>query len=184
MFCKCSDMIFRLILGLQRRVAERALDRRIRRRGWTGVYIGDYGAAPAWAYTLGFEETLDHPEILVFDVPPASAANLFDRVFRELRAGELIIEDGLRWPAEEPDAGVWRKVHPGYLGEWCTLACLRRLRMTGKRYGLEAFQYVLGDAAHRMPWEPGYDERLRPLQPALYRPPEAAVTPVAADGAL
>jgi len=35
-----------------------------------------------------------------------------------------------------------------------------------------------------MPWEPGYDERLRPLQPALYRPPDAAVTPVAADGAL
>ena len=40
--------------------------------------------------------------------------------------------------------------------------------------GFEAYQLVLSDAEGKLPWEAGYDERLRPLQVALWDPPEAA----------
>jgi hypothetical protein len=38
----------------------------------------------------------------------------------------------------------------------------------------EAFQLVLSDPDGRLPWEPGYDERLRHLQRALWEPAELA----------
>jgi hypothetical protein len=47
---------------------------------------------------------------------------------------------------------------------------MRRLAKTRRRYGLEAFQFVLSDHG-ALPWDAGYDERLRPLQPALWEPP-------------
>jgi hypothetical protein len=150
--------------------AKRGQDRQIRRHGWTGVYVGDYRTAPTWAYTIGFDETLDHPEIVVFDVTQGAASQLFWRVFHEVRAGELRIDDGLKWPPEEPRC-TWRKVHPDQLDEWLTLACIRRFDRTGIRRGLEAYQFVLSDPQGAMPWDSGYDERLRERQPALYDAP-------------
>ena len=37
----------------------------------------------------------------------------------------------------------------------------------------EAYQFVLPDREGVLPWEPDYDESLRPLQRALYGPPAA-----------
>ncbi|MBW8813302.1 MAG: DUF4262 domain-containing protein [Caulobacterales bacterium] len=140
------------------------------------MYVGDYRTGPAWGYTIGFDETLNQPEVIVFDVPSRSAAVLFEKVFKELRAGLLILEDGMIWPPGEPHACVWRKVHPSHIDceeGWFTLALHRRARVTGKRFGLEAFQFVLSDNDGRLPWEVGYDEALRALQPALYLPHDA-----------
>jgi uncharacterized protein DUF4262 len=142
----------------------------IRRRGWSGVYVSDYHTAPSWAYTIGFDETLDHPELIAFDLPRAAASELFARSFAAIRERSLMIEDGLQGPFTETRC-VWRKVHPDHLAEWLTLACIRRFDRTGRRVGLEAYQFVLSDSAGLLPWEAGYDERLRPRQPALYAAP-------------
>lgn len=143
----------------------------IRRNGWIGVYVGEYRRPPAWAYTIGFDETLDHPEIVLFDVPQASANEVMWRVFSDVKSGALVIEDGLVWPPGDPIRLVWRKVHPWQIDQWLNHACIRRHRRAGKRYGLEAYQLVLPDPQGVLPWEPGYEEDLRPRQPALYEPP-------------
>jgi hypothetical protein len=147
--------------------------RKVRRHGWTGMYVGDYATAPTWAYTIGFDETLDQPEIIVFDAPRRSASALFWRTFEALRSGSLVLEDGAARLDDAGQGAVWRKVHPSHIDcaeGWLAFAQHRRAKVTGKPFGLEAFQYVLPDQDGRMPWDAGYDESLRPLQPALYLP--------------
>jgi hypothetical protein len=161
------DLFSRLRFAWRQRHENRA----IRRYGYTVMYVGDYTNAPTWAYTIGFDETLGHPEIVVFDVPKASAAGLFARAFDDIRSGDLVIEDGLEWPREPGVRSAWRKVHPDHVGEWLTFACMRRALRTLEMFDLDAFQFVLSDAQGHLPWEPGYDERLRPLQPALWEAP-------------
>ncbi|WP_397404276.1 DUF4262 domain-containing protein [Phenylobacterium sp.] len=151
----------------------RGLYRRVRKHGWAGLYVGAYGEAPAWAYSLGFDETLDQPEVVMFDVPRDIASGVLWQAFDDLKSGELRFEEGATWSMGEDHPPIWRKVHPsqisGVVG-WLSLAQQRRFARTGQFSGLEAFQLVLPDPEGHYPWEPGYDEHLRPRQPALYLP--------------
>ena len=144
--------------------------RRIRRHGFQATYVGAYDTPPAWSYTVGFDETLNHPELVVFDLPKKSAVCTLGYFYDEIRAGRVLVEDGGDASASNTRC-VWRKAHPDQLPEWLPLALWRRYAVTGKRHGLEAFQLVLSDPDGRLPWEDGYDERLRTLQPALWLAP-------------
>jgi hypothetical protein len=163
MFAECSEMAW---IDKLRSVWRRRGPRRAEGRGWTAIYVGDYKQAPSWVYTVGFKASLGEPEIIVFDLPRPSASQLVSHVHDELRSGRLILLDGVEWAAASTRC-VWRKVHEDHLGEWLTLAFIPAM-VAG---GMDAFQLVLSDAAGRLPWEDGYDERLRALQPALYEPP-------------
>lgn len=142
--------------------------RRVEARGWTAIYVGDYKHAPSWVYTVGLTASLGSPEIIVFDLPRPSASQLVSVVHDQLRDGRLVLADGREWEGASAKC-LWRKVHDDHLGEWLTLAFIPA--MVADR--LEAFQLLLSDAQGRLPWKDGYDERLRPLQPALYEPPLA-----------
>lgn len=151
----------------------RGLWGRVRKHGWTAVYVGDYTSAPTWAYSIGFDETLDQPEVIFFDVPQDAANGLMWTTFRALRDGTLVLEDGKDWTDAPEGRCVWRKVHPSQVDGpdgWFSLACKRRQERTGRRFGIEGFQLVLSDEKGLMPWDVGYDERLRPRQPALWLP--------------
>lgn len=146
---------------------------RIRRHGWTAIYVGDYRSAPTWVYTVGFDETLNQPEVVIFDLPRAAAAEVLWDIFTELKDKALVFEDGKVWRDSEGHPSVWRKVHPSQIDSdenWFGLAVGRRAEVTGQPFGLEVFQLVLSDGEGRLPWADGYDERLRPLQPELYLP--------------
>ena len=60
------------------------------------------------------------------------------------------------------------------------LALWRRYAKTRKGYGPEAYQLVLSDPDGLLPWGPGHDERLHPLQPALYLSPDKGLALVEA----
>lgn len=152
--------------------------KRIERHGWTGIYVGDYSTAPTWAYTIGFRRSLGAPEVVVFDIPQDAANAVFHEVFREIQAGELVIRDGERW---RPDDGpmVWRKVHPSRFADdpeqpWLSLALTFGGMLGPSDKEFDAYQLVVGDTEGNLPWEPGYDERLRPRQRALWEPAELA----------
>ena len=155
--------------------------RRIRRHGWAGVYVGNYNDPPTWAYTLGLDQTLDHPEIIVFDVKRKDGTFLLSHIFNELRAGRLVIEEGLAW-AEATSPSVWREVHPDHTGEWLPLANFQRYWTTGRGDGVRAFQLVLSDSEGVLPWEPGYKEVSRQFQPALWLAPRGVGPRVEALG--
>lgn len=152
----------------------RNTDRRIRKHGWTAIYVGDYSSAPTWVYTAGFTESLGQPELVIFDVPQADAMRLLWRAYDDLKQGVLVLEDGKRWLADETEKPIiWREVHSTQVRSpagWFTLAVTRTALNTDQSSGPKVFQLVLSDGDGRLPWEPGYDERLRNRQPALYLP--------------
>jgi hypothetical protein len=154
--------------------------RDVRKRGWRGIYVGDYhGSPPSWAYSVGFWESAGAPEIVVFDLPQEDANNLLWNAYEQLRTGQLTIRDGEAWLADKGVAPVWRRVHPSQVDAdegWFTFARWYRFRQTGGD-DLEVFQLVLPDGEGILPWQSGYDERLRPLQPALYLPAGVAEPP-------
>lgn len=159
---------------LRRAWHTRDLDKRIAKHGWTAIYVGDYASAPTWAYSIGFQQSIGQPEIVIFDLPHDAANGIFWTAHEELKAGKLVLEDGQRWHEEDEEKPlVWRKVHPTQIESsagWFTLANARRLAQTGAMFGVEAYQLVLSDEAGKLPWEAGYNEGLRPRQPALYLP--------------
>jgi hypothetical protein len=55
----------------------------VRQHGWfrTSVFAGEAG--PAFSYTTGFWVTLGIPEIIVFDLNPENAHNIFWSIFHE-----------------------------------------------------------------------------------------------------
>lgn len=152
----------------------RDVDRRIRKHGWTAIYVGDYATAPTWTYTMGLEESLGQPELIIFDIPQSSANAILWTAYEELKSGELVLRDGEPWRPEAWDGRMaWRKVHVSQIESpagWFTLAAMRRLTVKREMFGLEAFQLVLSDDDKVLPWEPHYNEALRFRQPALYLP--------------
>jgi hypothetical protein len=152
----------------------RGVARRVRRLGWNAVRVGDYGKPPCWNYSVGFWESAQAPEIIVFDLPSDAVTGLFAEVHRQLLAGDLVIEDGAPWPMPGAPTPTWRRVHPTRLGEeWFTLAQWYKWKRSGDPE-LSAFQLVLADDAGRYPWDSDYVEALRRFQPELYLPAPTA----------
>ena len=151
----------------------RDIDKRIGKHGWTAVYVGDYEQAPTWVYTIGLTETLNQPEVVLFDIPQADANSLLWTVAEALKEGSLTLVDGLPWPEDADSKMIWRKVHPSQIDSpdtWFAAALGRRRNQRKGAGGLEVFQLVLPDREGRSPWDVGYDETVRVRQPALYLP--------------
>ena len=90
----------------------RGLWRRVDKHGWTAVYVGTYESAPTWVYSIGFDETLNQPEVVVFDVPQQTANALLWEVFEALKAGALVLEDGKDWTQEGMEGRLDQRESP------------------------------------------------------------------------
>lgn len=93
--------------------------------GWRPVPV-EAPEGPSWVYTIGFDETLGHPELIIFDTHYEAAAGEFHDAFEQLRSGELTIEDGMTWSEHEGGRCVVRRVHPDRIsGEgWFSWRCI------------------------------------------------------------
>ena len=150
----------------------RRIGREIGRYGWSAAPLQlPYDRAPRCIHTVGFDESLNRPELIIFDTPPEIAFQELSFAFQAWSRDQLEIKDGSTW---FKDAGevrcVVRKVDPSQVSSWFGLAAERRRRITGDSSGLAAFQLVLADRAGFLPWEPCYDESAGMWQPALYEP--------------
>jgi hypothetical protein len=141
--------------------------RQVRRTGWTAVHISDHPERPRYAYTIGFDETLQHPELIVSDMPARAAFKLFADAFRDIKAGEFRLEDGDAFDTAQ-GYGIWRKVHESRIYDelWLFFASYRRAVRTGLDSGLQALQLVLPGEHDELPW----DAASLALQPPLHLP--------------
>ncbi len=149
--------------------------RRIRKHGWTGTYVyeqAESDRAP-FSYSVGFQDSTNGPEVIMFGMDPKTGNGLLHEAHRQLKAGELAFSDAARWNA--PWDGLpwlaWRKVHPSQIRrEFFNVAIWNRERRGLKREGLEAYQLFCSDPAGKFPWEEGFDTNYRPRQEELYLP--------------
>jgi hypothetical protein len=139
--------------------------------GWhiAGVHADTRNAWPQYAYTVGFEDSLAHPEVIVLGLSHEAAGGLLNAVGARIREkGELavetrytdLLENGLELAfvetAEAPARELMR------IANWYYEAISPR---AGGRY--RALQLVWPDPNGVFSWEPGFDARYTELQPLL-----------------
>lgn len=143
----------------------------IRRRGWTSVALCDDAEEVFWTYTVGFEATLNHPEIVIANCGPRTTERLFGLAHRCLSNRELIIRDGEPWDVCGQPRMVWRQVDRSRITtDWFAMAMRHRWERGLDPNGLRVFQLVLTGFSGHLPWEPGYLEEERAVTAELWRP--------------
>ncbi len=152
-------------------LARQAL-RLVAERGWHVVPIE--GGPQEWAYTIGLPDSLGSPELITFG-PARGVARMLETARTHIVDGRLRVADGLAWDGLGFPT-CWRRVHESQVMgfQWLLLAKAHAEALAGERLTVEAYQMFAPDAAGRYPWDPGYDRRLRKLQPLLYEPLDLA----------
>ncbi|WP_235890464.1 DUF4262 domain-containing protein [Sandaracinobacter neustonicus] len=124
---------------------------------------------PGFAYSIGFWETVQQPEVIVFGLYGKVMASMVEDMFRLCKEG-LKLSDGLAIDGLlEGHTVIARTVSPEKIvPEFFNSAIWYHRRVTGQPLAA-AMQLVWpGVADGLFPWDAGCDENVRRLQPALY----------------
>lgn len=145
--------------------------RTIRKYGRAVVFIRGEGA-PDFGYSVGLQQSLGSPEIIMFGFSPEAANELIAEASAQLESGELRLADEARWALDGGDVVLaWRAVHPSHIRrEHFNIAMIYAERQGRSRADIEAFQLFCPDPAGLFPWEEGFDFDYEPRQPELYLP--------------
>jgi len=134
----------------------------IREHGWARTNVFEDDAGPGFNYTTGFQVTLGHPEIVVFDWQSELAATVLWDIYRAVEAGRA---PAIGTPTDEftsrPLVPLPVSVthYREYLGWNCWF-------YNGDDF--ECLQLVWPDSADIFPWQEGFDvARYGNLQPDL-----------------
>ena len=168
----------RFLTGLLRRLVERFPTLwwrfkkfEIRRQGWASAPTCDDAEEIYWTYSVGFEATLNHPEIVVANQAHGAIESLFALAYRGIRRGELVVRDGEPWDVLGLPRMVWRRVDRSRVTtDWFMMAMQHRYERRLDPHGLRVFQLVLADSDGHLPWEPAYPEEERRYTAELWRP--------------
>ncbi len=144
----------------------------IAEHGFQGLHIPEEDGLPAFTFSVGFEETLGAPEVIIFGLRRDLMHNMLWEMFHQLKAG-AVLADGASW--SDLLGGfdcVSRPVHPTWIPEYFGTAIWHRRYRTG-RDDLTGFQlFWPGAQQGLLPWVSGCDQIVRDLQPSLYLPRE------------
>jgi Domain of unknown function (DUF4262) len=147
------------------------IDWAIETHGFFIQYVFGDADRPPWAYTVGFLER-DYPELVVLGLDDVSAAGFLHGVYDRIAAGDPPAVG--REHAHECCGNPYRLV-PIPLDRWLMpdddllLGCRDYYGVRG-RFPTEprAAQLVWADPDGYLPWEPGFEPRLRRLQPPVF----------------
>lgn len=136
----------------------------IETNGWCAEPVAprDDPPTPGYTYTIGFEESFRHPEVVIFGLQPVAARGLIEMLAMHIDAGGVIpdgmfvgfLDDDL--PAAllpvdmEEHAGLFETATAFYLHD-----------------NYRVCQFVWPDRNAKMPWDEGYEDRLRLAQPVI-----------------
>lgn len=131
--------------------------------GWQVVKV--CGEFPEWAYSVGLFQAFQHPEIVIFGLPPDLMHSLINDIGAGIRKrGSITL--GQRCDAYLEGVDVeFRPVDsrwaPPLLGQACWY------------YGNDDFpaiQCCWPDMENNLPWDSGYNQQLNDRQPLLFQP--------------
>jgi len=164
--------------------------------GWHCVAVHGKSDEPDFAYSVGFIDTLGCPEFIVFGQPVKLMHSMLWGVFRQIRDGNSMPDEGQRWShlIEGHDC-ISRGVHPGRIDTDHFNSALWYAWHTGRaRESVRAWQLFWpgreqpffpwgrapsllpqGKRQGLFPWESGCSQSVRDCQPALYLPRETGL---------
>lgn len=120
---------------------------------------------PAYAYTIGVPSLVGFPEIAVFGLTPVAASGLIGLVIDALRGGtEIPVGVELVGLLDNELRCAFAPVDVDAAGDLFTTA---RSWYRGEDYAL--VQLVYPDRNGFMPYEPGFEQRMRLAQPVIGR---------------
>lgn len=136
----------------------------IETNGWVAEPVApvDDPPTPGYTYTIGFESSYGHPEVVIFGLQPVAARGLLDLISLQVEAGIKLPEGtfiGLL------DNDLPSALLPLDLDDFAPL-----FPDAGAFHGEDGFrmsQFVWPDRQGYLPWDEGYDNRLRLAQPIL-----------------
>lgn len=126
------------------------------------------GDEPSFAYSVGFEETVGQPEVIIFGLPNEIMQPMINDALRLCREGlvlqDMVQVDGLLegFPCFVRDV-IPEKILPEYFNS----AIWYHRARTGVPLS-HAVQIVWPDLDGLFPWEEGCDAGVRDWQPALW----------------
>jgi hypothetical protein len=131
--------------------------------GWHAMNVFAEAESPGFQYSVGFQRTFAHPEILIFGQHSAVMHGMLSRIADGLQAGRRY--DGGRGADDILDgyACLFRPIPTATLSEYLGWAVWY--------YGEESFaalQCIWPDRSGNYPWDSGASEELRRREPILH----------------
>ncbi|MGC4094571.1 MAG: DUF4262 domain-containing protein [Polyangiaceae bacterium] len=136
----------------------------IRDYGYHVVAVASADSVPAWAYTVGFGTTFNHPEIVAFGLDVRLMHSMLRNVATEIENGRPFHDRTQSSEIVSGYACTFRHVHVNWFPTFLGYA-----RWFYRGDDFECLQCFWPDRHHRLPWDTEF-ERGRILQPILYEP--------------
>jgi hypothetical protein len=124
------------------------------------------GQEPDFGYTVGLHQTAGHPEVLMTGLPHAMLQRLLDLIGRAALSGT-------RFDAGCISTALTTSGLPCYFATIDPRHYKEYLGQAVDYYGDQSFpalQCVWCDRQGRFPWQAGYEEQYRAMQPLLFDP--------------
>ena len=141
--------------------------------GWAlepvGADVEAHPPRPGYSYTIGFPEKFGCPEVVIFGLTPVATKGILDLVAQQLSAGVEI-------PLDAPIVGLLdnelRCVFASVdLGQWGSYFSTGIAWHRGDAF--RVVQLLWPDRQGWLPYEDGFDHRVRSAQPMIGREPLA-----------
>ena len=155
-----------------------AIAKKIAAHGWAVVNVPGDESLPAYAYSVGLQDSFAHPEVIVFGLDERALHGVVNAVGDAVRAGHRFADH------DESDAVLdgyrcaFRAVTPAAVTTFMGKAVERR---EGE---VAALHCLWPDREGRFPWQRGTSPEYRRLQPMLSDGPEpfTRARPARAEG--
>lgn len=135
----------------------------VKRHGWHVVGIEDDAEGPGFAYSIGLQHSLNHPEIIIFGLKDAKTMmQIINVIGDEVRKGERFEDWHESDQVLDGYSCIFRTVPAGTYPEYLGYAL-----WFYRPDSFPVLQCVWPDKQHRYPWHPDYPPELRQRQPIL-----------------
>jgi len=153
---------------------EKSLLDNIEKHGWQATHVFDPdGDDPGFTYSIGFPQSLDVPDFIIFGLNQEIMHNMLWGIFRQVKAGKTV-KDGAEWQGllAGDYTCISRKVHPDNNGSNYFNSARWWYKYTDRDIGkLEFYQmFWPGVDIKLLPWENGCHESVIVAQPLLFEP--------------
>ena len=145
---------------------EASVLKRREQHGWFVNSIAEDADGPAFAYSFGLYEEFGHPEIIIFGLPEATMQQLINDVGRKVQSGVKYFAGDRTSELIEDYTCAFGAVNSLQYRKTCTWTV-----WFYEGDSFPALQLFWPDKQGKFPWDSGFREQPRDLQPDLSQPP-------------